>query len=136
MGNIKMVKITKSWPFAGADDEEIIPFEDGMSLEEIEQDTYNDMTADISASAEIVYQCEYCDNELEEGESCDCQQTAEEEENEICSYCGFNHGGVEIEYCNSGEHCDVCCHNYPECDEENDGQPDEMKEWEDYDPDC
>lgn len=34
-----------------------------------------------------------------------------------CSNCGADHDGFEVEYCEGGEHCDVCCTQCQECAE-------------------
>lgn len=45
----------------------------------------------------------------------DCQYCEDYEPiPDACTYCGTEHG-VEVEYCNSGEHCEMCCPNFPSC---------------------
>ena len=42
---------------------------------------------------------------------------AEDAARSVCSYCGADHDGVEVEYCDSGEHCEMCCPNWDTCEE-------------------
>ena len=32
----------------------------------------------------------------------------EDEFENVCGYCGYDHGEVEIEYCDCDEHCEFC----------------------------
>lgn len=46
------------------------------------------------------------------------------EDTDRCTNCGTDYD-VEIEYCDSGEHCEGCCYDYPWCESQDDDEDDE-----------